>query len=58
MGVTETWYSKTLITGVEILYLYRSDIKYGRVVGGVSIYVNSKITSYEVNEKWLLTTEI
>ncbi|XP_065672125.1 uncharacterized protein LOC136089952 [Hydra vulgaris] len=58
IGVTETWFSETSITCVENFCLYRSDRKDGRVGGGVCIYVNSEITSYEVNEKWLLTTDL
>ena len=46
-GVTETWFRNSSIVDLVGYNAYRRDRSDGRRGGGVIIYVNQKITSYE-----------
>jgi hypothetical protein len=47
VGVSETWFKITSSSQVDDLNLYKKDRNDGRSGGGVAIYVNSKLNSYE-----------
>ena len=47
IAVTETWFKSTSLVGLDGYDMYRKDRADGRRGGGVIIYVNQTITSYE-----------
>ena len=48
MGITETWFKGTSVVEIKGYSLYRKDRNDGIVGGGVALYVNENIYSYEL----------
>ncbi len=47
IAVTETWFKSTSLAGLDGYDMFRKDRADGRRGGGVVIYVNQALTSYE-----------
>ena len=50
IAVTETWFKNTSITNIDGYTLYRKDRSDGRRGGGVCLYIDNSIDSYELND--------
>ena len=50
IAVTETWFKNTSITNIDGYTLYRKDRSDGRRGGGVCLYIDNFIDSYELND--------
>jgi hypothetical protein len=50
VGVTETWFRSSSIVAMDGYKVYRRDRNDGRRGGGVVLYIDSQITSYELND--------
>ena len=49
-GISETWFKKSSLTNVRGYNLYRKDRADGRRGGGVALYIDEKLTSYEFDD--------
>ncbi len=53
VAVTETWFKHNSVTNIESFCLYRKDRSDGRRGGGVCLYIDNAVDSYELNDAGL-----
>ena len=58
IAIAETWFTKTSIVNLEGFTLYSRNREDGRKGGGVALYIDSKLISYEVNEGVLTNNKV
>ena len=50
IGVSETWFKSSTVVNLQGYYLYRKDRCDGRRGGGVCLYVENSLDSFQVND--------
>ncbi|XP_065658850.1 uncharacterized protein LOC136083383 [Hydra vulgaris] len=58
ISITETWFKLTSLCNLDGYCLYKKDRCDGRRGGGVCIYIDSKIISYELNDNAFTLSQI
>ncbi|XP_065672095.1 uncharacterized protein LOC136089923 [Hydra vulgaris] len=58
ISITETWFKPTSLCNLDGYCLYKKDRCDGRRGGGVCIYIDSKIISYELNDNAFTLSQI
>lgn len=57
-GITETWFKSSSIANINGYSLYRKDRSDGRRGGGVALYIENKIASYEFEDAYFNMSKI
>ena len=50
IGVSETWFKSSSVVNLQGYYLYRKDRCDGRRGGGVCLYVENSLDSFQIND--------